>query len=127
MDRVELLTVPDGENMIERLMSLNHFTYKKPFSGSDKGNRFKYIIQMIIKEIYPEVPELFEGDRDTISEGMKEVEPVKVKVFKVTCWSGEKNSKETPDEEKQVREFEFSEEGYDEALKWLQEESDKIA
>lgn len=123
---MELLTVPDGENMIERLMSLNHFTYKKPFSGSDKGNRFKYIIQMIIKEIYPEVPELFEGDRDKISEGMKEVEPVKVKVFKVTCWSGEKNSKETPDEEKQVREFEFSEEGYAEALKWLQEESDKI-
>ena len=123
---MELLTVPGGENMIERLMSLNHFTYKKPFSGSDKGNRFKYIIQMIIKEIYPEVPELFEGDRDTISEGMKEAEPVKVKVFKVICWSGEKNSKETPDEEKQVREFEFSEEGYAEALKWLQEESDKI-
>ncbi|MDO4187613.1 MAG: hypothetical protein Q4D29_01360 [Lachnospiraceae bacterium] len=113
--------------MIEKLMSLNHFTYKKPFSGSDKGNRFKYIIQMVVKEIYPEVPELFEGSREDISEGMKDVEPVKVKVFNVTCWSGEKNSKNTPDEEKQIREFEFSEEGYEEALKWLQEESDKIA
>ena len=99
--------------MIEKLMSLNHFTYKKPFSGSDKGNRFKYIIQMVVKEI--------KNEEDL------EAEPAKVKVFCVTCWSGEKNSKNTPDEEKQVREFEFSEEGYDEALKWLQEESDKIA
>jgi len=92
--------------MIEKLMNLNHFTYKKPFSGSDKGNRFKYIIQMVIKEPEPEV---------------------KVKVFKVTCWVGEGNSKVTSDEEKTVREFEFSEEGYDELLKWLNEESDKIA
>ena len=32
--------------MIEKMMNLNYFTYKKPFSGSDKGNRFKYVIQM---------------------------------------------------------------------------------
>ncbi len=112
--------------MIERLMSLNHFTSKKPFSGSDKGNRFKYIIQMEVKEIYEELPELFDGDRDEISKSMEQKEPKKVKVFKVTCWSGEKNSKETPDEEKQVKEFDFSEEGYTEALTWLQEESDKL-
>lgn len=111
--------------MIEKLMNLNHFTYKKPFSGSDKGNRFKYIIQMIEKEIVPEVPELFEGDREKISEAMEE-QKVKVKIFKVICWTGDKNSKETPEEEKQVREFEFSEEGYDEVLKWLQDESDKL-
>lgn len=111
--------------MIEKLMNFNHFTYKKPFSGSDKGNRFKYIIQMVEKEIKPEVKELFEGDRDEISKDM-ETEIKKVKVFQVTCWTGEKNSKETPDDEKQIRDFEFTEDGYDEALKWLQEESDKI-
>lgn len=94
--------------MIERLMSLNHFTYKKPFSGSDKGNKFKYIIQMVIDE---------EGEGE---------EPLKIKRFKVTCWSGEGNSVVTPDEEKQIRKFEFSEEGYEELLKWLNEESDKI-
>lgn len=97
--------------MIERLMSLNHFTYKKPFSGSDKGNRFKYIIQMVVEEIPAE------------EEGK---EPTKIKKFKVTCWAGEGNSVVTPDEEKQVRKYEFSEEGYEELLKWLNEESDKI-
>lgn len=87
--------------MIEKLMSLNHFTYKKPFSGSDKGNRFKYIIQMVPEE--------------------------EKKVFRVTCWEGEKNSVCTPDEEKQVRTFEFTEEGYEKALEWLREQSDKIS
>lgn len=110
--------------MIEKLMNFNHFTYKKPFSGSDKGNRFKYIIQMVEKEVVKEVPELFEASGEEISEAM-ERKPEKVKVFKVTCWSGEKNSKETPDEEKTIREFDFTEECYDELLKWLQEESDK--
>lgn len=105
--------------MIEKLMSLNHFTYKKPFSGSDKGNRFKYIIQMKIKEI-PIEPSATEN-ADEAAEPKVE----KVKVFTATCWCGEGNSKVTPDEEKQVREFEFSEEGYDELLKWLNEESDR--
>lgn len=112
--------------MVEKLMNFNHFTYKKPFSGSDKGNRFKYIIQMVEKEVVPEVPELFEADRDSVSEATN-AEIVKVKIFKVTTWTGEKNSKETPDEEKIIREFEFSEEGYDKALEWLNEESDKLS
>ena len=79
--------------MIEKMMNLNYFTYKKPFSGSDKGNRFKYVIQM------------------------QEVE--EKKVLHVMCYVGEKNSKETPDEIKKFRDFEFSEEGYEEALDWL--------
>ena len=86
--------------MIEKMMNLNYFTYKKPFSGSDKGNRFKYVIQM------------------------QEVE--EKKVLHVMCYVGEKNSRETPDEIKKFRDFEFSEEGYEEALDWLSKESDKI-
>ena len=86
--------------MIEKMMNLNYFTYKKPFSGSDKGNRFKYVIQM------------------------QEVE--EKKVLHVMCYVGEKNSKETPDEIKKFRDFEFSEEGSEEALDWLSIESDKI-
>ena len=86
--------------MIEKMMNLNYFTYKKPFSGSDKGNRFKYVIEM------------------------QEVE--EKKVLHVMCYVGEKNSKETPDEIKKFRDFEFSEEGYEEALDWLSIESDKI-
>ena len=86
--------------MIEKMMNLNYFTYKKPFSGSDKGNRFKYVIQM------------------------QEVEDKKV--LHVMCYVGEKNSKETPDEIKKFKDFEFSEEGYKEALDWLSKESDKI-
>ena len=86
--------------MIEKMMNLNYFTYKKPFSGSDKGNRFKYVIQM------------------------QEVE--EKKVLHVMCYVGEKNSKETPDEIKKFKDFEFSEEGYEEALDWLSIESDKI-
>ena len=86
--------------MIEKMMNLNYFTYKKPFSGSDKGNRFKYVIQM------------------------QEVE--EKKVLHVMCYVGEKNSKETPDEIKKFRDFEFSEEGYEEARDWLSKESDKI-
>ena len=86
--------------MIEKMMNLNYFTYKKPFSGSDKGSRFKYVIQM------------------------QEVE--EKKVLHVMCYVGEKNSKETPDEIKKFKDFEFSEEGYKEALDWLSIESDKI-
>ena len=86
--------------MIEKMMNLNYFTYKKPFSGSDKGNRFKYVIQM------------------------QEVE--EKKVLHVMCYVGERNSKETPDEIKKFKDFEFSEEGYKEALDWLSKESDKI-
>ena len=86
--------------MIEKMMNLNYFTYKKPFSGSDKGNRFKYVIQM------------------------QEVE--EKKVLHVMCYVGEKNSKETPDEIKKFRDFEFSEDGYEEPLDWLSIESDKI-
>ena len=86
--------------MIEKMMNLNYFTYKKPFSGSDKGNRFKYVIQM------------------------QEVE--EKKVLHVMCYVGEKNSKETPDEIKKFKDIEFSEEGYKEALDWLSKESDKI-
>ena len=86
--------------MIEKMMNLNYFTYKKPFSGSDKGNRFKYVIQM------------------------QEVE--EKKVLHVMCYVGEKNSKETPDEIKKFKDFGFSEEGYKEALDWLSKESDKI-
>ena len=86
--------------MIEKMMNLNYFTYKKPFSGSDKGNRFKYVIQM------------------------QEVE--EKKVLHVMCYVGEKNSKETPDEIKKFKDFEFSEEGYKEALDCLSIESDKI-
>lgn len=100
--------------MIEKLMSLNHFTYKKPFSGSDKGNRFKYIIQMKIKEIPVE--------GETNDDGEPKVD--KVKVFSVVCWIGEGNSKVTPDEDKKFREFEFTEKGYDELLEWLNAESD---
>jgi len=101
--------------MIERLMSLNHFTYKKPFSGSDKANRFKYIIKMIEEEI--------PLDEKEVEEGAK---PKKIKYFLATCWVGEFNSKITSDEEKLVRKFDFSEEGYDEVIKWLNEESDKV-
>ena len=86
--------------MIEKMMNLNYFTYKKPFSGSDKGNRFKYVIQM------------------------QEVE--EKKVLHVMCYVGEKNSKETPDEIKKFRDFEFSEEGYEEARDWRSKESDRI-
>ena len=55
---------------------------------------------------------------------MQEVE--EKKVLHVMCYVGEKNSKETPDEIKKFRDFEFSEEGYEEALDWLSIESDKI-
>ena len=89
-----------GTDRIGKEMNLNYVTYKKPFTGSDKGNRFKYVIQM------------------------QEVE--EKKVLHVMCYVGEKNSKETPDEIKKFRDFEFSEEGYEEALDWLSIESDKI-
>lgn len=111
--------------MIEKLMNLNHFTYMRPFSGSDKNRQFRYIIRMVVREVEPEVKELFEGSREEISESMN-TEPIKVKMLRAICWWGEGNSKVTPDNEKKVREFEFSEEGYDEVIKWLNEESDKI-
>ena len=108
--------------MIEKMMNLNYFTYKKPFSGSDKGNRFKYVIQMQEVEISANnTDNVLTGGTDNSDAAL-----VKKKVLHVMCYVGEKNSKETPDEIKKFRDFEFSEEGYKEALDWLSKESDKI-
>jgi len=86
--------------MIDKVMNLNHFTYKKPFSGSDKGNKFKYIIQMVPED--------------------------DVKLFHVTYWTKETNSKVTSEEDMTRRTFPFSEEGYDEVLGWLNEECARL-
>jgi len=115
--------------MIEKLMSLNHFTYGKPFSGSDKGNRFHYIIQMKIDKIP------IEGEYEVDDDGEVKLDDkgapiqkiLKEKNFYVTCWTGSGNSKVTPDEDKQVRKYPFSEESYTELLAWLNEESDKVS
>ncbi len=114
--------------MIEKLMSLNHFTYKKPFSGSDKGNRFHYIIQMKIDDVPLEGE--FEMDDDGAIKKDDDGNPIqkcdKVKNFYVTCWEGEFNSKNTPDEDKKFMKYPFSEEGYEEALAWLNAESGRL-
>lgn len=47
-------------------------------------------------------------------------------VLQVICWKGPMNFASTPDEEKTVKDFEFSQEGIDMAAAWIYEEHGRI-
>lgn len=89
--------------MVERdtILSFNFYTYGKPFTGSDKGKRYR-----IVKE-----------ERELPAEEGEE--PRKEKYFDVCVWP-EPFSYDNTEEEKKIRKnFTFSEKGLEEALDFI--------
>lgn len=87
--------------MIEQTYHLNHFRYKKPFTGSDNHLQFRYRIIM-------------EGEEPEAS-------------LSVVCWPGPFSFEKTPEEKKHSQSFDFSEEGYASAIAWLNEQAQALS
>ncbi len=91
--------------MVERkdVLSFNYYTYGSAFTGSDRGKRYR-----IIKE-----------EREKAEEGK---EPETFKVFQASVWNGPFAYDKTPKEEVFKKDFEFSPEGLEKALNWINED-----
>ena len=88
---------------IKDVLSFNYYTYKQPFTGSDKGKRYRIV--RFEKEIQRE-----EG-----------TEPSKELVFQVALWKDYLSYENTPKEEIQIKEFEFSPNGLIKVVDWINE------
>ena len=88
---------------IKDVLSFNYYTYKQPFTGSDKGKRYRIV--RFEKEIQRE-----EG-----------AEPSKELVFQVALWKDYLSYENTPKEEIQIKEFEFSPNGLIKVVDWINE------
>ncbi|ESL04692.1 hypothetical protein GCWU000282_00079 [Catonella morbi ATCC 51271] len=88
---------------IKDVLSFNYYTYKQPFTGSDKGKRYR------IARFEKEIP----GEEGT--ESSKEL------VFQATLWKDYLSYENTPKEKMLIKEFEFSPEGLKEVVDWINE------
>ena len=88
---------------IKNVLSFNYYTYKQPFTGSDKGKRYRIV--RFEKEI--------QGEEGT--------EPSKEPVFQAALWKDYLSYEKTSKEEMLVKEFEFSPEGLKEVVDWINE------
>jgi len=88
---------------IKDVLSFNYYTYKKPFTGSDNGKRYRIV--RFEKEIQGE-----EGS-----------EPVKEPVFQTAIWKDLFSFENTPKEEIAFKEFDFSPNGLVQAVDWINE------
>lgn len=88
---------------IKDVLSFNYYTYKQPFTGSDKGKRYRIV------RFEKEIP----GEEGT--------EPSKEPVFQAALWKDYLSYENTPKEEMQIKEFEFSPEGLKEVVDWINE------
>jgi len=92
------------------------FLKKSPYTGSKGSLRYK-----IEREVIPLEEENAEASGEPgISVGEKEVKPVQEKiVLRVFCWTGPNAFDETPEDEKTVKDFDFSEEALGEIIDYL--------
>ena len=88
---------------IKDVLSFNYYAYKKPFTGSDKGKRYRIV------RFEKEIP------------GEEGMEPSKEPVFQAALWKDYLSYENTPKEEIQIKEFEFSSEGLIKAVEWINE------
>ena len=88
---------------IKDVLSFNYYTYKQPFTGSDKGKRYRIV------RFEKEIP------------GEEGMESSKELVFQAALWKDYLSYENTPKEEMLVKEFEFSPEGLKEVVDWINE------
>ena len=86
---------------IKDVLSFNYYTYKKPFTGSDNGKRYRLV--RFEKEIQGE-----EGS-----------EPAKELVFQAALWKDFLSFENTSNEKIRFKEFEFSPRGLEKVVEWI--------
>lgn len=92
------------------------FLKKSPYTGSKGSLRYK-----IEREVIPIEEESAEALAEPgVSVGEKTVKPVQEQiVLRVFCWRGPNAFDETPEDEKTVKDFDFSEEALGEIIDYL--------
>jgi hypothetical protein len=90
------------------LYGILYYLYGEANYGSYQGLRFRVARNPLEHVFY--VPEAKRGPA----------------TLQVICWKGPMNFASTPEEEKTVRDFEFSPEGIDQAAAWIYEEQARI-
>lgn len=86
---------------IKDVLSFNYYTYKKPFTGSDSGKRYRIV--RLEKEVQAE-----EG-----------TEPKKEVVLKAFLWKDFLAFEKTPEEEIYTKEFDFTPSGLEQVVDWI--------
>ena len=86
---------------IKDVLSFNYYTYKKPFTGSDNGKRYRIV--RLEKEVQAE-----EG-----------TEPKKEVVFKAFLWKDVLAFEKTREEEILTKEFDFTPSGLEQVVDWI--------
>ena len=86
---------------IKDVLSFNYYTYKKPFTGSDNGKRYRIV--RLEKEVQAE-----EG-----------TDPKKEVVFKAFLWKDVLAFEKTPEEELLTKEFAFTPYGLEQVVDWI--------
>lgn len=86
---------------IKDVLSFNYYTYKKPFTGSDNGKRYRIV--RLEKEIH--------GEEGT--------EPTKEVVFKAFLWEDVLAFEKTSEEELLTKEFAFTPYGLEQVVDWI--------
>lgn len=97
------------------------FFKKQKWSGSFQGMRFMF---RKAKELVPLTPEEAAEAAKKINEAEGETVPKEkeIDVLEVVCWKEPYSFECTPEEEKTVMHFPFTEEGREEGIVWLEEE-----
>lgn len=82
----------------EELYGIKHYDYGEEYFGSDKGMRFRVARQPLMS---------------------KDDEEGRAPVLKATVWYTPFSYENTPESDKKDKEFEYSKEGYEEMIGWL--------
>ncbi|MCR5774459.1 MAG: hypothetical protein K6G42_05190 [Lachnospiraceae bacterium] len=86
------------------LYGINYYRYGEPYFGSDEGMRFRLAREPL-------------KDKKPAGEDEKPDPPK----LRAEVWFGRLSYENTPEEEITSEEFEFSEAGFSEAVKWMNE------
>ncbi len=88
------------------LYGIKHYLYGEAYYGSDSGMRFRLAREPLKNVVFASEEKRLEDDPKLRAE----------------VWFGKLSYEKTPEEEITSKDFEFSEEGYKEAVNWLNDQ-----
>ncbi len=93
----------------EDIFHLNYYTYGQPFTGSYQGMRYR------IQKIETQKDELEKGEKQKEKQGGQDA----IDQLQAVVWPEPMSFDATPEEKKQSCLFDFSEEGQEQLVDWL--------